>query len=84
MSNPTRYYVIQNKNTGDSCLLEAKNKTQALRHMAEKTFSADIATPHELVEMMASGMTVEKAGDPDQSDLLGDDDSESSETSVAA
>lgn len=43
-------------------LVKAANKSQAIRHVAESTIKADVATQDQLVEMISAGMEVVEAG----------------------
>lgn len=62
----TRIYVVVNSITDKEELVRATSATQAVRHVAEKGWSAEVATPEVLVQMVSNGAKVQdasKAGD---------------------
>lgn len=53
-----RPYVIINKETGEKLIVNASNKAQALRTMAELRFEAHVANGAEMFEHLRQGVTV--------------------------
>ena len=44
-------------------LIGAKNKAQAMRHVASKIITAEVASPTEIIAMMREGVQPENASD---------------------
>jgi len=57
-----RIYVVSVKESQKKQLVRAESKAGALRHVAEKTMGAEVASQDDLVEMIGSGLKVEDAG----------------------
>ncbi len=58
----SRIYKVQVKDSQERSLVRAESKAGALRHIAEKTMEAEVATQDDLVKMVAAGVKVEDAG----------------------
>ena len=56
----TRIYLVENGD--DVYLIEATSKATAINYIARKGIEAQVATQMQLVEMLAAGAKVEKAG----------------------
>lgn len=53
-----RPYVIINKETGEKLIVNASNKAQALRTMAELRFEAYVTNGAEVLEHLRKGVTI--------------------------
>ena len=60
------YAVYHNSNAR---LVKAKNRAQALSHVAQSTFSVNVASQDDLVTLLGIGVKVEHYRDPDQPEL---------------
>ena len=58
----TRIYAVEGEDSFH--LVEANTKIAALRHVAEKHFSATVANQKTLVAAMRNGVQIEFAGEP--------------------
>jgi ribosome biogenesis SPOUT family RNA methylase Rps3 len=59
MATDQRIYIVTN---GDSThLVQAVSQAQALRHVAGKTFSVDVAKAIDVAMLMGKGVTLETA-----------------------
>lgn len=47
---------------GKDRLVRAPNKAQAIRHVAEDTITAEVASQDRLVQLVAAGVKVEESG----------------------
>jgi hypothetical protein len=65
MAMQTRIYAVAN-GAGPTRLVEATSTAQALRHVAEQTFTVAIAKPKDVAALMAQGVALETAGDVSQ------------------
>ena len=50
-------------------LVRAPNVSQAIRHVAAQTIKAEVASQDDLVRLVAVGIMVEQAGDPQNLEL---------------
>ncbi len=66
----TRIYAVTVRDN-DTYLVDATSKQQAERHVAAKFISAEVANGKTVAELMANGVKVETAGDPDTGKLPG-------------
>lgn len=57
----TRIYHAINSLTQQVELVRASSATQAIRHVAEKGWSAEVAKPEDLVELVSGGAKVQDA-----------------------
>lgn len=57
----SRIYVVKHNNA--QRLVRAGNPAQAIRHVAKKEISAEVASQDQLVELAGKGVTVEDAGE---------------------
>jgi hypothetical protein len=57
----SRLYVVTHVESGAKRLVEAANPSQAMRHVAGKTFDVKAAKPQDVAAVMAGGVTVEQA-----------------------
>ena len=58
----SRIYAVHKKEDGaEVSLVKADTKAGALRHVAEKTLTADVASQDELVKLVSAGVKVEDA-----------------------
>jgi hypothetical protein len=55
------YKVMSTNGSAATRLVEAVNKSQAIRHAARHTFRADLATQQDLVALVSQGVAVEAA-----------------------
>lgn len=62
-----RIYAVFNGNSGR--LVRAKNRAQALSHVAQSTFNIRVASQNDLVALLGNGAKVESVRDPDQEEL---------------
>lgn len=62
-----RIYAVYHGTFGR--LVKAKNRAQALSHVAQSTFSVNVASQDELVTLLGDGVKVENYRDPDQPEL---------------
>lgn len=62
----TRIYIVKTKDTETSAthLVEATSAAQAIRHVAGPRYLAHVASTKDVAAAMASGIPVEKAGQP--------------------
>jgi len=66
-----RIYAVYNGMSGR--LVRAKNRSQALSHVAQSTFNVRVASQDELITLLEKGIKVESVRDADQPELdLGD------------
>lgn len=64
----TRIYAVSSED--EFYLVEASTKQAALKHIANRRFSVEIARPKDIVGAMSSGVKVEVAGnEPDLVDI---------------
>jgi hypothetical protein len=63
----TRIYVVTGPQGPEmkQRLVDASTQSVAVRHASQRHFSAKVATQKELVELLAAGVKVEKAGEVD-------------------
>jgi hypothetical protein len=67
----SRIYAVHKKEDGaDVALVKADTKAGALRHVAEKTMTAEVPSQEDLVKLIQAGVKVEdaKAEAPDEKD----------------
>lgn len=57
------YLVLCPKDSVKKHLVAAKSKSQAIRHVASKVVTAEVASPAVIVEQMQAGVQAEQAGD---------------------
>jgi len=62
-----RIYAVFNGSTGR--LVRAKNRAQALSHVAQSTFNIRVAGQEDLVSLLGQGTKVESVRDADQDEL---------------
>lgn len=62
-----RIYAVYHGSRGR--LVKAKNRAQALSHVAQSTFNIRVASQDDLVALLKSGTEVENVRDPDQPEL---------------
>lgn len=62
-----RIYAVFNGNTGR--LVRAKNRAQALSHVAQSTFNIRVAGQEDLVTLLGDGVKVESVRDADQVEM---------------
>jgi hypothetical protein len=62
-----RIYAVYDGKNGR--LVKAKTRAQALSHVAQSTFSVQVASQDELVTLLGIGVKVENYRDPDQPEL---------------
>jgi hypothetical protein len=55
------YLVNQPKSDAPVRVIEADNRTQALRHVAEATFKVDVASATDVARALSSGTVLENA-----------------------
>jgi hypothetical protein len=60
-SDNTRIYVVTDKATGEQQLIRATSQSQAIRHAAEKVYSAKVASVDDIVAIAGEGVKVQKA-----------------------
>lgn len=76
MATAKRIYVVHiahgGENGTETRLVRAPNPAQAIRHVADQTITADVATQDDLVDLINAGIKVETAG----KDSAPDDDDE--------
>jgi len=58
----SRIYIVDRKGTEGKTLVRADTKAGALRHVAEKTMVAEVASQDDLVTLVGAGANVEDAG----------------------
>lgn len=58
----TRIYVVTDNSDATQRLVEATNKSAAIRHAVQERYSAIAATSHDVARLMAAGKTLEHAG----------------------
>lgn len=56
------YRVIDNEGNAADRLVEAGGQAQAIRHVARERYEARVATQHEIVKLVSTGVLVEVAG----------------------
>lgn len=59
----SRIYFVVNTKTGAERLIDAVNEAQAIRHVARDEYAASVAGQRTLVELLAKGVKVERAGE---------------------
>jgi len=64
-----RIYIVGTPN-GDIRLVRASLRQQALSHVANSTFTVQVASQDDLVQVVSNGVTVENYKAPDQVDLI--------------
>ena len=64
-----RIYIVGTP-TGETCLVRASIKQQALSHVANSVFVVRVASQDELVQAVSKGVTVENYKAPEQVDLI--------------
>lgn len=57
------YYIVEKD--GDKKIIEASTKSAAINHVVKNTITAKAASPADIVELMQSGIDVEKANAED-------------------
>lgn len=62
----SRIYCVKSKDTSQCYLVRADNKSQAMRAVAEKTYTSEVAEQDTLVELVGNGMSVLDARQPQQ------------------
>lgn len=62
-----RIYAVYHGDTGR--LVRARNRSQALSHVAQSTFNIRVASQDELVTLLGKGTSVESVKDADQAEL---------------
>lgn len=63
-----RIYIVGTP-TGETRLVRASVKQQALSHVANSTFTVQVASQDDLVQAVSKGVTVENYKAPEQADL---------------
>ena len=63
-----RIYLVTHPN-GETRLVKASVRSQALTHVAMSTFGVRVATQDDLVECLTKGIAVESLKSPDQTEL---------------
>ena len=58
----SRIYVVHTKETQEKSLVRADTKAGALRHVAEKTMTAEVVSQDDLYDLASKGVKVEDAG----------------------
>ena len=66
-----RIYVVTNGNGRQ--LVRASSQAQAIRHIVSTEYSAEVAKPDDIVELMTAGVQVQTAGEEAQAELFGED-----------
>ena len=64
-----RIYIVGTPN-GDIRLVRASLRQQALSHVANSTFTVQVASQDDLVDAVTKGVTVESYKAPEQADLI--------------
>ena len=64
-----RIYIVGTPN-GDIRLVRASLRQQALSHVANSTFTVQVASQDDLVDAVTKGVTVESYKAPEQVDLI--------------
>ena len=64
-----RIYIVETPN-GDIRLVRASLRQQALSHVANSTFTVQVASQDDLVDAVTKGVTVESYKAPEQADLI--------------
>lgn len=59
----TRIYAITPADGSGMRLIEATSQSQALRFVAEKSYTVEIAKPKDIARLMQAGAKIESAGD---------------------
>ena len=57
-----RIYLVRNTDTGTESLVRAPNRAQALRHIVKTTYTVDLASQDQLVELISNRQEIEEAG----------------------
>ncbi len=65
-------------------LVRATHRQQAVGHVARSIINAKVASQDELVEALSKGIAIEKATNPEQTDLVDMAERESHEADVVA
>lgn len=55
-----RIYIVTDKVTGASRLVEASLPAQAVRHVANEIFSVKVATTYEVADLVSEGRSIER------------------------
>ncbi len=66
----SRIYVVQSRETPQSWLVRADNKSQAMRVIAEREYGCEVADQDTLVKLSVAGVPVLDARQP-QRELVG-------------
>lgn len=61
MKTPTRIYAVTDRDTAAVHLVRATSQAQAIRHVASARYTATVASQDDLVQLVASGHTVDDA-----------------------
>jgi len=61
MSTPKRIYEVTHKPTGETRLVRAATKPQAIHHVSRGTHDAKVASQDRLVDLVSNGVKVEDA-----------------------
>lgn len=64
-----RIYIVGTPN-GETRLVRASLRQQALSHVANSTFTVQVASQDDLVQAVSKGVTVENYKAPEQVDLI--------------
>jgi hypothetical protein len=64
-----RIYIVGTP-TGETRLVRASVKQQALSHVANSTFTVQVASQDDLVQAVSNGVVVENYKAPEQVDLI--------------
>lgn len=64
-----RIYIVGTPN-GDIRLVRASLRQQALSHVANSTFTVQVASQDDLVDAVTKGVTVESYKAPEQTELI--------------
>lgn len=65
----TRIYKVEGKRPEDTKLVEASHPNTAISHVARGIYTASVASPKDVAQLMRSGIEVEVAGKVRQADI---------------
>jgi hypothetical protein len=57
----SRIYAVRYRGNGTTSLVEANNRAQALRHVAEREYDVSLPDPKTAIGLSAAGIRVEQA-----------------------
>ena len=66
MTTPTRIYLVTNIAGAPERLVRATTQAAAIRHVVRTSYAANVAGQEALVDLVASGVKVEQAGQDDE------------------